>query len=44
MHELVDFCHSMTHAVVGLCRDETRTAEHICMSAAEEGCSQQDCC
>jgi hypothetical protein len=37
MHELVDLGHSMTHAVVGLCRDETRTSEHIGISPAEEG-------
>jgi hypothetical protein len=36
MHELVDLGHSMTHAVVGLCRDETRTSEHIGISLAEE--------
>jgi hypothetical protein len=27
----------MTHAVVGLCRDETRTSEHVGISRAEEG-------
>jgi hypothetical protein len=27
--------HSMTHAVVGLCRDETRRSEHIGISPAE---------
>jgi hypothetical protein len=37
MHELVDLGHSMTHVVVGLCRDETRTSEHIGVSPAEEG-------
>jgi hypothetical protein len=37
MHDLVDFGHSMTHAAVGLCRDETRTSEHIGISPAEEG-------
>jgi hypothetical protein len=37
MHELVDLGHSMTHAAVGLCRDETRTSEHIGNSPAEEG-------
>jgi hypothetical protein len=37
MYELVDLGHSMTHAVVGLCRDETRTSEHIGISPAEEG-------
>jgi hypothetical protein len=37
MHELVDSGHSMTHAVVGLCRDETRTSEHIGISPAEVG-------
>jgi hypothetical protein len=37
MHELVDLGHSMTHAVVGLCRDETRTSEHIGISPAKEG-------
>jgi hypothetical protein len=37
MHELVDLGHSMTHAAVGLCRDETRTSEHIGISPAEEG-------
>jgi hypothetical protein len=37
MHELVDLGHSMTHAVVDLCRDETRTSEHIGNSPAEEG-------
>jgi hypothetical protein len=37
MHELVGLGHSMTHAVVGLCRDETRTSEHIGISPAEEG-------
>jgi hypothetical protein len=36
MPELVDLGHSMTHAV-GLCRDETRTSEHIGISPAEEG-------
>jgi hypothetical protein len=37
MHELVDLGHSITHAAVGLCRDETRTSEHIGISPAEEG-------
>jgi hypothetical protein len=37
MHELVELGHSMTHAVVGLCRDETRTSEQIGISPAEEG-------
>jgi hypothetical protein len=37
MHELVDLGHSMTHAAVGLCRDETRTSEHVGISPAEEG-------
>jgi hypothetical protein len=37
MHELVDLGHSMMHAVVGLCRDETRTSEHIGISPAEGG-------
>jgi hypothetical protein len=37
MHDLVDLGHSMTHAVVGLCRDETRASEHIGISPAEEG-------
>jgi hypothetical protein len=37
MHELVDLGHSMTHAAVGLCQDETRTSEHIGISPAEEG-------
>jgi hypothetical protein len=37
MHELVDLGHSMTHAVVGLCRDERRTSEHIGTSQAGEG-------
>jgi hypothetical protein len=37
MHELVDLGHSMTQAVVGSCRDETRTSEHIGISPAEEG-------
>jgi hypothetical protein len=37
MHKLVGLGHSMTHAVVGLCRDETRTSEHIGISPAEEG-------
>jgi hypothetical protein len=37
MHELVDLGHSMTHAAVGMCRDETRTSEHIGISPAEEG-------
>jgi hypothetical protein len=37
MHELVDLGHSMTHAAVGLCRDETRTSEHTGISPAEEG-------
>jgi hypothetical protein len=27
----------MTHAVVGLCRDETRTSQHIGINPAEEG-------
>jgi hypothetical protein len=36
MHELVDLGHSMTHAVVGLRRDETRTSEDIGISPAEE--------
>jgi hypothetical protein len=33
----VDLGHSMTHAVVGLCRDETRTSEHVGISPAQEG-------
>jgi hypothetical protein len=37
MHELVDLGHIMMHAVVGLCRDETRTSEHIDISPAAEG-------
>jgi hypothetical protein len=37
VHELVDLGHSMTHAVVGLCRDETRTSEHVGISPAQEG-------
>jgi hypothetical protein len=37
MHELVDLGHSMTHAAIGLCRDPTRTSEHIGISPAEEG-------
>jgi hypothetical protein len=37
MHELVGLGHSMTNAVVGLCRDETRTSEHVGISPAEEG-------
>jgi hypothetical protein len=37
MHELVGLGHSMTHAVVGLCRDETRTSQHIGINPAEEG-------
>jgi hypothetical protein len=37
MHELVDLGHSMTHAVVGSCRDEARTSERIGTSPAEEG-------
>jgi hypothetical protein len=37
MHELVDWGHSMSHAVVGLCRDETRASEHIGISPAEDG-------
>jgi hypothetical protein len=37
MHELVDLGHSMMHAVVGVCRDETRTSEHIGISPAQEG-------
>jgi hypothetical protein len=37
MHELVGLGHSTTNAVVGLCRDETRTSEHIGISPAEEG-------
>jgi hypothetical protein len=37
MHELVDLGHSMTHAAVDLCRDETRTSEHVGISPAEEG-------
>jgi hypothetical protein len=36
MHELVGLGHSMTHAVVSLCQDETRTSEHIGISPAEE--------
>jgi hypothetical protein len=36
MHELVDLGHSTTHAVVGLCRDETRMSEHIRISPTEE--------
>jgi hypothetical protein len=35
MHELVDLGHSVTHAAVGLCRDETRTSEHIGISPEE---------
>jgi hypothetical protein len=42
MHEMVDLGHSMTHAVVGLCRDETRTSEHIGISPAEEGWTVAD--
>jgi hypothetical protein len=37
MHELVGLGHSMPHAVVGSCRDEPRTSEHIGISPAEEG-------
>jgi hypothetical protein len=37
MHELVGLGHSMTHAMVRLCRDETRTSEHIGISPDEEG-------
>jgi hypothetical protein len=37
MHELVGLGHSMTHQLVGLCRDGTRTSEHIGISPAEEG-------
>jgi hypothetical protein len=37
MHEFVGLGHSMTHAVVGLCRNETRTSEHTGISPAEEG-------
>jgi hypothetical protein len=37
MHELVGLSHSMTHAVVGLCRDETKTSQHIDIRPAEEG-------
>jgi hypothetical protein len=37
MHELVDVGHRITHAMVGVCRDETRTSEHIGISPAEEG-------
>jgi hypothetical protein len=29
MHELFDLGHSMTHVMVGSCRGETRTSEHI---------------
>jgi hypothetical protein len=37
MDELVDLGQSMAHAVVGLCRDETRMSAHIGISPAEEG-------
>jgi hypothetical protein len=37
MHELVYLGHNMTQAVVGFCRDETRTSEHVGISPAEEG-------
>jgi hypothetical protein len=37
MHELVGLGHSMTHVMVGSCRGETRTSEHIGISPAEEG-------
>jgi hypothetical protein len=37
MHELVDLGHSVTHAVVGLCREETITSEHLGISPAEDG-------
>jgi hypothetical protein len=37
MYELVGLGHSMTHAVVGLCRDGTRTSEHVGISPEEEG-------
>jgi hypothetical protein len=36
MHELVDLGHSMTHAVLGLCRDETKTSEDIGISPTKE--------
>jgi hypothetical protein len=37
MHGLVDLGHSMTHAVLGLCRAETSTSEHMGIIPAEEG-------
>jgi hypothetical protein len=37
MHALVGLGHSMMHAVVGSCRDETRTSEHIGISPSEKG-------
>jgi hypothetical protein len=37
IHELVDLGHSVTHAMAGLCRDETRTSEQIGISPVEEG-------
>jgi hypothetical protein len=37
MNELVGLGHSMTHAVVGSYRVETRTSEYIGGSPAEEG-------
>jgi hypothetical protein len=37
MHELVALDHSMMHAEVGSCQDETRTSEHIGIRPAEEG-------
>jgi hypothetical protein len=36
MHKLIDVGRSMTHALAGLCRDEAKTSEHICISPAEE--------
>jgi hypothetical protein len=36
MHDLVDLGHSMTHAVVGSCRDVTRTSEHIGWTVAND--------
>jgi hypothetical protein len=37
MHDFVGLGHSLTNAVVGSCRDKTRTSEHIGISPAEEG-------
>jgi hypothetical protein len=37
MYQLVGLGHSVTHAVVGLCRGQTRTSEHTGISPAEEG-------